>query len=252
MHEDRIERHCSEIDRCNQRGGRMLSIVDLVEAGTFSPRLAAYALAAVNGGASFMVGANPGGAGKTTVMGALLNFVPGGVKLAAAVDSATIAAGLDSPRPRRCYVCHEIGAGSWFAYLWGQPLRDYFGLPAAGHMLATNLHADTLEEAHDQIVRRNGVPEAAFRRMSLAFFLQVRRSRPRARRRIVGAWESDGSEPHRNVIDDLSRSRLVSPERLDRARRVIDSMLDGGARTIRDVRRFVLAQEHSLNGRAPS
>ena len=252
MHEDRIERHCSEIDRCNQRGGRMLSIIDLIEAGTFSPRLAAYALAAINGGASFMVGANPGGAGKTTVMGALLNFVPGDVELFAAANADIMAEGLESPSPRRCYVCHEIGAGGWFAYLWGQPLRDYFGLTDAGHMLATNLHADTLEEAYDQIVRRNGVPEAAFRRMSLAFFLRVRRVGFRAHRRIVGAWESDGSEPHRDVIDDLSLSRLVSPERFAGARRIIDSMLDGGARTIRDVRRFVLAQEHSLNGRSPS
>lgn len=44
----------------------MLSIVDLVEAGTFTPDLAAYSLAAIGSGASFLVGADPGGAGKTT------------------------------------------------------------------------------------------------------------------------------------------------------------------------------------------
>ena len=43
-----------EIERCNQRGGRMLSIVDLIEAGTLSRELAAYALAAIGRGASFL------------------------------------------------------------------------------------------------------------------------------------------------------------------------------------------------------
>ena len=49
----------------------MLSVVDLIDAGTISVDLAAYSLAAISQGASFLVGAMPGGAGKTTVMGAL-------------------------------------------------------------------------------------------------------------------------------------------------------------------------------------
>jgi len=80
-YDEDILRHCRQIDRCNQRGGRMLSVVDLIEAGTLTAELGAYCLAAVEQGASFMVGALPGGAGKTTVMGALLNFVPAGVEL---------------------------------------------------------------------------------------------------------------------------------------------------------------------------
>ncbi|MFW6107888.1 MAG: hypothetical protein ACOC70_01685, partial [bacterium] len=245
---DGIEQHCVQIDRCNQRGGRMLSIVDLIDAGTFSRELAAYALAAISRGASFLVGANPGGAGKTTVMGALLNFVPADVELAAAADSAAIRDGLACPAPRRCYICHEIGRGHWFGYLWGRELRDYFELPTAGHMLATNLHADTLDEARDQIVGQNGVPEDAFRRMSLAFFLHLASGPFRRKRQIAGAWEADGDGPHRDVIDDLSRSRLVPPDRLGRARAVIDEIVASGGRTIRDVRRAVLEQEDTLNG----
>jgi len=75
---DPILHHCREIDRCNQRGGRMLSIVDLVQAGTFTVDLAAYALAAIGKGASFMVGALPGGAGKTTVMGVIQSLLAAG------------------------------------------------------------------------------------------------------------------------------------------------------------------------------
>lgn len=83
-HDDSIVRHCREIYRCNQRGGRMLSVVDLIEAGILGEELAAYCLAAIGQGASFMVGAMPGGARKTTVMGALLTFVPPDVELSPA------------------------------------------------------------------------------------------------------------------------------------------------------------------------
>ena len=43
-----IEAHCDEIERCNQRGGRMLSIVDLIDADTVSADVAAYLLATIS------------------------------------------------------------------------------------------------------------------------------------------------------------------------------------------------------------
>ena len=106
-----VQAHCAEIERCNQRGGRMLSIVDLIEAGTITRELAAYSLATIGAGASFMVGALPGGAGKTTVMGALLNLVPRDVPLVAADSDEVFETGLRDRVQRRCYICHEIGAG---------------------------------------------------------------------------------------------------------------------------------------------
>ena len=139
--DDDIPRHCREINRCNQRGGRMLSVVDLIEAGTMTVELAAYCLAAIGGGASFMVGAMPGGAGKTTVMGALLNFVPAGMDLVPADGQEVIRQGRRKPSPPQCFICHEIGSGPYYAYLWGQDLRDYFSLAEAGRMLATNNNA---------------------------------------------------------------------------------------------------------------
>lgn len=239
---DARERHVREIDRCNQRGGRMLSIVDLIRAGTFTGELAAWSLAAIRGGASFMVGARPGGAGKTTVMGALLNFVPEDVELIAADGMATIGPGLTTPHPRRCYVCHEIGRGSYYAYLWGEPLRLYFELPRSGHMLATNLHADTYEESRSQVCDGNGISTEAFRRMSLLFFLSVSHGMLRSRRVVVTAWESDGRSDHRQVFGDgvtpgpAERSRLVKPSDQKRAEIDIQRLLGSGKQTIEDVR----------------
>lgn len=241
-----VTQHGAEIDRCNQRGGRMLSVTDLISAGTLSIDLAAYAFAAIGRGASFMVGASPGGAGKTAVMGALLNFVPPHVELRAADGQATLEEGLAKSRPIACYICHEIGSGPYYAYLWGHELRRFFRLPQAGHMVATNLHADNLEESCRQVCGENDVPEEDFRRMNLVFFLTVRRSGPALTREVTEAYESDWSSPHRRVYGANTEmppgdaSALVGREEFERAVEVIRALVASGRRTLLEVRAFLL------------
>ena len=143
-----IERHNQrQIDQLNQRGGRMLSIVDLIQAGTISVEMAAYAMRAMHEGASLLTAARPGGAGKTTLMAALLSLLPPGVP---------IGHGGRPPRdPRRagqpaaepaCYLAHEIGSGDWYGYIWGRDVADFFSLIEGQRRIASCLHADTLEE----------------------------------------------------------------------------------------------------------
>jgi hypothetical protein len=243
---DGVASHCRQIERCNQRGGRMLSIVDLVVAGTFNVDLAAYALAAIGGGASFMVGAQPGRAGKTTVMGALLNFVPSGVELAVADGAKAITEGLRRPTPRRCFICHEIGDKPFYAYLWGEELRAFFALTSAGHMLATNLHADSYQQTFNQVCRDNGVPEEAFARMNLMLFLSVSREGSVLRRRVEEVWESDGKGRHRQVYSawsgKLDGSALAGKDEIEDARRTIAELLACGHETIDHVRSVVVSR----------
>ncbi len=243
-----VREHAAEIEACNQRGGRMLSVVDLVEAGTLTPALAAYAWAAIGSGASFVVGAMPSGAGKTTVMGALLNFVPPGTRLCTADGIAAIRHGLGHPEPRRCYICHEISDAPYYGYLWGRDLRAWFELAEVGHLLASNLHADSFLEAHEQICGENAVPEEAFRRLNLLFFLSIGHEGEGLDRRIVEVWESDGRGAHRCVYefhdaegrDPAAGSLLVDPAEAAEARRDLDELLGSGLRTIEEVRAFVL------------
>ncbi len=197
---DAIARHCEELNRCNQRGGRMLSVFDLLAAKTLDLDLAAYLMARISRGASFMVGAAPGGAGKTTVMCALLNFVPTDVSLAAATPEAVYGAAECDPSGRTCYVCHEIGSGSYYAYLWSDALRAYCRLSQDGHMLATNLHADDIDETIDQVCGDNGVPSDHFTRFELLIFLRVRGGYFDARRWIDLVYSSDGSSEHKTVF----------------------------------------------------
>ncbi len=242
-----VEAHCHQIDECNQRGGRMLSIIDLLDAGTVTPDLAGYLLVAIGRYRSFMVGARPGGAGKTTVMGALLNFVPADVELLAADGPRTLREGLDHSQPPRCYICHEIGSGPYYAYLWGKPLHDLMRLPACGHMVATNLHADTIDDAASQICGDNGVPENLFNSFGLMLFLAVRRSGNSVQRRIVAVHEARESGPpvmvyRRDGQDDhwtepstvvLPTERIVASER-------IRALRDSGVRTIQEVRQSLV------------
>ena len=221
----------------------MLSIVDLIEADTITVELAAYALAAIGNGASFLTGALPGDAGKTTVMGALLNFVPAAVVLEAADGMPAIQRGMQQTK-RQCYICHEIGRGPYYAYLWGGDLRAYFGLLDAGHMLATNLHADSYDQARRQICQENGVPIAQLRKMNVMFFIEMGRAGGRTARHIAEVWESDGQIDHRCIFSPhgsmLSRSQLVDEGSQAAARTAIEQLVGSGARSIDQVRRLVV------------
>ena len=242
---DTIKSHCHHLDRCNQRGGRMLSIIDLLEAGTIDLETAAYLAAAVSSGRSFLVGAVPGGAGKTTVMAALLNFLPPDVPIIPAESSHTIRSGMKDAAPQACYLCHEIGSGHYYAYLWGREARDFFGLPRYGHVIATNLHADTIEQTHDQLCRANGVDESGFRSVGVMLFIALAGSG----RRIATVWESDGSAPHHLVFrwdsenDSFQRAGdpLISSGQVEPFKPFIEGLVRENARTIQDVRSRVVS-----------
>jgi hypothetical protein len=243
-----VSAHCREINRCNQRGGRMLSIVDLMDAGTVTPELAGYLLAAVGDGASFMVGALPGGAGKTTVMGALLNMVPADVELVPTDDDEVVRQAADDRSRRRCYICHEIGSGYYYAYLWGPVLTDLLRLPTTGHMVATNLHADTIDQARDQLCGDNAVPEDAFDQFGLMLFLHMTGGWSNRSRRIAAVYEPSESGPPRLVytLDRKGRivpgepSGLVGADALAQAVEGIETLRDNGAQTIQQVRTFLI------------
>lgn len=232
----------------------MLSILDLLDAGTLDLELAAYMMARMSGGASLMVGANPGGAGKTTVMCALLNLLPVDLELVAATARVVRQAAGEEQVGRKCYVCHEIGSGSYFAYLWDEDLRRYCSLLDQGHVLGTNLHADDLGEAHEQVCRDNGVPEGHFHAFDLLVFLRIGGGFGRPRRWIEKVYASEEGEPHRLIYDAGGEglTALEEPNQQE-CRRFLEEALPTGARTIEEVRERVVEfyGKVSVNTRPP-
>ena len=225
----------------------MLSVFDLLAAQTLDLDLAAYLMARISRGSSFMVGSVPGGAGKTTVMCALLNFVPVDVPLIAATPQAVYKAATTNSPHRCCYVCHEIGAGSYFAYLWADALQSYCRLFEAGHILATNLHADELKQARDQVCGDNEVPIDHFNRFDLLIFLGVEGGYFKSHRWIEEVYSSDGSSEH-SLIFRASDNTSVTEDALDNsvdlayvhACRDFLKMMAPTVRTIEDARRHVV------------
>lgn len=162
-----MESVLSIIERSNQRGGRMLSVIDLLAAGTLTAEQTAWLLDRIINGSSWLVGAKPGGAGKTTVMSALLAMLPADTKISLASQHTFTSEGWRSGRPGECVVAYEIGSGFYEAYVWGEELRDFCRLGTTACRIVANLHADTLEEAYTQVVTRNGVLEQWFNKFDM-------------------------------------------------------------------------------------
>ena len=165
----------------------MLSLVDLLDAESVDPPLAAYLAAVMYRGHSLLVGAEPGGAGKTTVMCALLNFVPPETTLQAADGLITLRQAHEAPPDHRtCYIAHEISPASYYyAYLWGHEARQFFALGARGALIASNLHADTLDATRKQLLEENEVPSSHLDAVALKVYLGTRRQSAWAMRRWV-------------------------------------------------------------------
>ncbi len=247
--EQSVVDHCRELERCNQRGGRMLSIFDLLRAQSLPLELAAWLMSHISRGSSFLVGASPGGAGKTTVMCALANLVPPGTVLVPATE--WVVAELTEQRPNQavCVICHEIGSGPYFAYLWGEPLRRYCQLSGLGYQLATNLHADDPRQAYQQICVDNGVPEEDWQAFGIHVYLSLTGSLWSPRRRVERVfWQRDGEL---QCVYDASRSpqfplaplrELSDQEHFDRCVEFLRAGLDDGLETVEQTRQRFLQQ----------
>jgi hypothetical protein len=120
------------------------------------------------------------------------------------VRLATRGTGWESSQAGDCVVAYEIGRGHFEAYVWGTTLTRMTALGQAGCRIVTNLHADTLEVAREQIAVQCGAGEAGL--AAFETFIPIRtRGRGYGMERVVGdiQWH-DGEgwrafEPERHL-----------------------------------------------------
>jgi hypothetical protein len=250
MNASALRAHVNAINDCNQRGGRMLSLLDLIDAETVDLPLAAYLAATMRSGASLLVGARPGGAGKTAVMCALLNFLPDRTTIRPVDSRAALADGQRTQPGEVCFLAHEISNAAYYAYVWGSEARAFFSLIETGHIIASNLHADTLKETRDQLCQENGVPQAHLDAVTLKIYLQIERRSGWAMRRWVSrVYESDGRGDRLLWRGDKKgvftrqgppSSAIVSPAQEHKYAQFLTALLRQDVRRIGDVRRALI------------
>ena len=198
------EHNLREIEGLSQRG-RTLSIVDLINANTLNVDMAAYLLYAIANGASFLTAARPGNAGKTTLMACLMTFLPPGVQIVT-TSSPSVVTGAEKYMNEEstqnvCLLCHEIGSGHWYGYLWGKYVGQLLHLMNNGCRIASCLHADTLSETRDILMSRElSVSEEDFNRMGLLLFMNLERTQIGYRRRVATFYESGGEAEQHNLL----------------------------------------------------
>lgn len=184
-----IEGHnLGEIDGLNQRGGRMLSMADLMETGTLSVEMAGYLFFAIRHGASILTGARPGGAGKTALLGAILNLLPPGERIVTVARCEVLRS---SPRKPACFLAHEIGAGPYYGYIWGRDVSVFLGKAKEGYRIAGTLHADDADDTRNEL-RALGVSDEVLSHVTVMALIRAERSGWKAQHTVHSIYESTG------------------------------------------------------------
>lgn len=225
------------------REERPRSLLDLIDLTTIDLDLAAWLVSHVSKGASLITGSGPGGIGKTTTMRALLAFAPDNFPFAIAWPEKIT--GIESPS---CVISHEISDHRPPGYLWGKDARDFFAHSERGSMLVGNVHADDLDEVHDQIVGECEVPEAQFRAVNFFIFLWIegvdRSEKQRikdnpSRRFVTKIFHSTGENAHDLVYSDengLSEDVPRDAAYEQQCRAFLEEALAGSTREINEIR----------------
>jgi hypothetical protein len=156
-----------------------LSIVQIIAAGSMSPRLASLLWLAMERGASVIVASSPPGAGKTVTLTALLAFTPPEtVGYFTRGVGETFSLPPLSPHGPTYILVNEL-SDHLPVYTWGPYARKVFELMAQGYSLASTMHADTVEEVLDQLAEL-GIPPSHLASLDLVITLYVGRGQGRA------------------------------------------------------------------------
>jgi hypothetical protein len=146
--------------------------------------------------------------------------------------------GWEKSLPGTCLLSYEIGSGNYDAYIWGAELRKFAELGVKGCRLVTNLHADTLEQAHAQIVDENKVPEEHFPAFGIFIPLNVRNGLSVVKRTVKKIhFFVDGKWREFFELEPMSaREKEISG--------FLEDLLQNKTRTIEEVRRKWMVNIH--------
>lgn len=136
-----------------------LSITEILRAGTMPPRIAALLWLVIERGASLVLAADPPGAGKTTILTALLAFAPpeASMYFTRGWGETFRLPPLDPAGPPTYLMVNEI-SDHLPVYSWGPYVQREIELASEGYTLLSTMHADTVDGVIEQLMEENDVP----------------------------------------------------------------------------------------------
>ncbi len=136
-----------------------LSILDLVNSGTIDCKLASLLWTLMENRASLLVAAGPSSAGKTTLLRALLDFLPPGLKQIPLRGDYEDFQFVNSGHPENTYlIAEEIGYWGYADYLRGEQAVRTFKLLPQGYALGATIHGRNSEEVVYVLHKVIGIP----------------------------------------------------------------------------------------------
>jgi hypothetical protein len=186
--QDFLSANLDQINSLNQRGGRMLSIIDLIDKKTIPLSLAAYLAIYASEGCNFLTAAMPGGAGKTAVMGALMGLLPAHFEIRT-IENEIYPRNMEKGREESpiAYVIHEIGQGHWYGYIWGRPVLEVIEHLDLHTKLFTNMHPDTIEDIYSTFEGFGSKQKIQI----FDFIITIRLCSAEPRHRIHEVWQTN-------------------------------------------------------------
>jgi hypothetical protein len=121
-----------------------LSILDLIESKTLDFKLASLLWLIMESRASVMIASEPVFAGKTTLLHALLDFLPPDLQLYFLQGFAEDFVFVDRYKPETTYLVSEEISNHQYEYLWGRQVQKTFRLLGSGYRLGTTIHAGNI------------------------------------------------------------------------------------------------------------
>ena len=123
-----------------------ITILDVVNSGTVDFKLAGLLWLLMEHRASVLVAAGPIFAGKTTILHALLDFLPPGIKQVSLRGYVEDFKFPDSHQPDKTYLVSEEISNHSYEYLWGYQVTKALELLPKGYALGSTIHARNVRE----------------------------------------------------------------------------------------------------------
>ena len=243
-----------------------MSITQILRARTLPVRVVAILWLAMERGASLILAADPPGAGKTTILTALLAFVrPDAAVYFTRGWGETFALPNRAPDDPPVYMLVNEISDHLPVYSWGPYVQRAFELIDDGYSLASTVHAETVEGVIEQLVDECDVPVEHIGRVAFVVPMFVGVNGGQRVRRVseVAVLEPLGDGYDRHSVarwnrDDDSYAVLTTPAEINavarrlemedeeliaeihRREQFIESLLAEGVMRIDDVQSRVL------------